>query len=730
MTRSHLLPDPLARLNDANGPVRLNVVTEPPDGDVSTANQPSIRALLGMAIRCQEEVVGSIWLAGTDGAEEFTQDDGEMLAMWSAQAASIIFHARRYEEAHQARADIETMLEECPVAFSVFDVRSGQLSYMNRESRRFVDWVAQGSDGFDDLFITSRFTRPDGRELTFAELPGTRALQSGETVIADEIKVHRPNGMTWDTLVSCAPIFSATGELVSVVTVSQDMTLLREESLRQAEFLGMVSEELRAPLISIKGSAAALRGDTTQLHPTEAQQLVRIIDQQADLMRGQINSLIELTQIETGTLSVVAEPADVAKLIEWSCGEYLREHAAIRIQTDIADGLTAVSADRQQIGKVLHNFLRQAAKHSGESSPVVVSAAMDDIHVAISVSAQGSFNLPEPAHSPLNSNDDPQLFSRVTVAHTKAVELMAQGEGLTMAFNRGVVEAHGGRIRMDVDEPDGLLTLTFTLPSVEDVPEPEFLTAPGARENPPLSLPPQEEDIKILVSIEDPRLLSTVRAELLNAGYDTVSTSDLNQVEELASLERPKLILLDITGREDASSLILRSAGSSLNLPAIVLCDRDDEEYVVRAFEMGADGYMVKPFSPSELIARVKATFRRLPPGGRSDGNRIFQLGNLRIDFDERSVNVSGHPIQLTATEYRLLNELSDSAGRVLTQDALLQRVWGTEYSGEPQLLRSYIKTLRQKLGDDARKPTYIFTEHGVGYRMARPAATANPSGP
>ena len=683
-----------------------------------------------MAIRCQEEVVGSIWLAGTDGAEEFTQDDGEMLAMWSAQAASIIFHARRYEEAHQARADIETMLEECPVAFSVFDVRSGQLSYMNRESRRFVDWVAQGSDGFDDLFITSRFTRPDGRELTFAELPGTRALQSGETVIADEIQTHRPNGMTWDSLVSCAPIFSATGELVSVVSVSQDMTLLREESLRQAEFLGMVSEELRAPLISIKGSAAALRGDTAQLHPTEAQQLVRIIDQQADLMRGQINSLIELTQIETGTLPVVAEPADVAKLIEWSCGEYLREHAAIRIQMDIADGLTAVSADRQQIGKVLHNFLRQAAKHSGESSPVVVSAAMDDIHVAISVSAQGSFNLPEPAHSPLNSNDDPQLFSRVTVAHTKAVELMAQGEGLTMAFNRGVVEAHGGRIRMDVDEPDGSLTLTFTLPSVEDVPEPEFLTAPGARENTPVSLPPQEEDIKILVSIEDARLLSTVRAELLNAGYDTVSTSDLNQVEELASLERPNLILLDITGREDASSLILRSAGSSLNLPAIVLCDRDDEEYVVRAFEMGADGYMVKPFSPSELTARVKATFRRLPPGGRSASNRIFQLGNLRIDFDERSVNVSGQPVQLTATEYRLLNELSDSAGRVLTQDALLQRVWGTEYSGEPQLLRSYIKTLRQKLGDDARKPTYIFTEHGVGYRMARPAAAANPSGP
>ena len=178
---------------------------------------------------------------------------------------------------------------------------------------------------------------------------------------------------------------------------------------------------------------------------------------------------------------------------------------------------------------------------------------------------------------------------------------------------------------------------------------------------------------------------------------------------------------MDIVGREEECFRNLRRARESSNLPAIVLCDRDDEDYVVRAFEKGADGYMVKPFSPSEMVARIKAILRRSSSEGERFGGSMFQLRDLLINFYERTVTVSGQPVQLTATEYKLLSELSNSAGRVLTQDMLLQRIWGPEYVGQPQLLRSYVKSLRQKLGDDARNPLYIFTEHGVGYRMAKP---------
>ena len=286
-----------------------------------------------------------------------------------------------------------------------------------------------------------------------------------------------------------------------------------------------------------------------------------------------------------------------------------------------------------------------------------------------------------------------------------------------MAFCRGVVEAHGGRIRREVDDQKGRLSPTFTLPSVgEGILSPELRRIVGE----PLPVPPERP--QILVAIEDPRLLGTVRKVLSSAGYGPVTSAGLYDVEQLAGSERAKLIVLDIAGREEECFRVLRRAENTLNLPAIVLCDRDDEEYVVRAYEMGADGYMVKPFSPTELIARIKATLRRSTDGGEFGDSKTFQLGDVLINCDERTVYLSGQPIQLTAKEYKLLTELSNSAGKVLIQDRLLQRVWGPEYLGEPQLLRSYVKSHRKKLGDDARNPTYIFTEHGIGYRMAKPS--------
>ena len=167
------------------------------------------------------------------------------------------------------------------------------------------------------------------------------------------------------------------------------MTPLEDLERRRGEFLGMVSEELRTPLTTIKGSAIALRDIAQSTGDREPLQLLRIIDQQADLMRSQVNSLIELTQIESGKLSVLSQPADVAALIERSCGEFQRDYAALAIHLDIPEQLPAVMADRHRITQVLHNFLRQGAKHSSEGSPVRVTASIIDIYVAISVSVDG-----------------------------------------------------------------------------------------------------------------------------------------------------------------------------------------------------------------------------------------------------------------------------------------------------------------------------------------------------
>ena len=724
----------LGYVSKVKAPVRVKDLASHPESVGLPKNHPPMKTFLAVPIVNHDEHVGNLYLTEKEGGSEFTEEDQHIAAMLAAQAATVICNAGRYEEEHRAKMELQALMDISPVSVNVFDMRVGQMTYMNQEARRIMEELGIPEEEMENSFNYLKFTRTDGREIPFEDLPGTRAIQTGEIVRADEIVTHVPNGNSMTTLVSCAPLFSETGEMVSVMSVIQDMTPLEDIERRRREFLGLVSEELRTPLTTIKGSAIALGSIVQSMNESEPLQLLRIIDQQADLMRSQVNSLIELTQIESGTLSVATETAEVAGLIERSCREYLRDYSALPIKIDIPDGLPAVAADGHRISQVLHNFLRQGAKHSNGYSPVKVSAALVDIYVAISVSVDGVPTPAEGPNSPFRSTESLGLLKSMSQAHNKVAELSSQGEGLALAFCRGVVEAHGGRMRTEVDEEEGRLTLTFTLPAVEDEEETQIASNSrmfsGTQEARGEPLPTQTEKAQILVSIEDFKLQNTVRKVLISAGYDPNITSGLDELEPLAAAGGAKLIVMDIAGKEEECFRTLRRARETFNLPAIVLCDRDDEDYVVRAFEMGADGYMVKPFPPSEMIARIKATLRRSNSAGGTSSGSLFELKDLLINFYERTVTVSGQPVQLTATEYKLLSELSNSAGRVLTQDMLLQRIWGPEYMGEPQLLRSYVKSLRQKLGDDARKPTYIFTEHGVGYRMAKPCPEGNQSKP
>ena len=138
------------------------------------------------------------------------------------------------------------------------------------------------------------------------------------------------------------------------------------------------------------------------------------------------------------------------------------------------------------------------------------------------------------------------------------------------------------------------------------------------------------------------------------------------------------------------------------------------------AFEMGAADYIVKPFSPTELVARVRGAMRRRIALSSPEPEEPFVLGDLTIDYAERRVSLAGRRVHLTPTEHELLVELSVNSGRVLTFDVLLERVWSPGHSGDRGSLRTYVKRLRRKLGEDASNPMYIFVENRVGYRMPK----------
>ena len=210
------------------------------------------------------------------------------------------------------------------------------------------------------------------------------------------------------------------------------------------------------------------------------------------------------------------------------------------------------------------------------------------------------------------------------------------------------------------------------------------------------------------------------RDALTNAGYAPVLTGDPEEALSLVEANDPHLVLLDLMLPGTDGIELIRGILDMADVPVIFLSAYGQEETIARAFEKGADDYVVKPFSPMELVARIKAALHKREAPEWAEPSEPFVLGELAIDYAERRVTLAGRPVQLTAIEYGLLFELSVNAGRVLTYDRLLRRVWGLRRSGDSRRVRTAAKQLRRKLGDDANNPTYILNEPRVGYRMAK----------
>ena len=202
--------------------------------------------------------------------------------------------------------------------------------------------------------------------------------------------------------------------------------------------------------------------------------------------------------------------------------------------------------------------------------------------------------------------------------------------------------------------------------------------------------------------------------------WEIISAEDGPEALKLLEQERPDVILLDI-GLPDMSGLeVLKFIRVFSDVPVIMLTVRDDELSKVQGLELGADDYVTKPFSHLELLAGVRAVLRRAQSLPLAQ-EHPFTSGDIHVDFVRRELSVRGQPVTLTGTEYRLLYHLVRNAGRVMTHEALLARVWGREYTDEISYLKSYISRLRNKLESDPHNPEYILTEYGVGYWF-RPA--------
>jgi DNA-binding response OmpR family regulator len=223
---------------------------------------------------------------------------------------------------------------------------------------------------------------------------------------------------------------------------------------------------------------------------------------------------------------------------------------------------------------------------------------------------------------------------------------------------------------------------------------------------------------RILVVDDEPRMIHFIRLNLEHDGFDVAEAASGTEALEVMRDSLPDLILLDVMMPDLDGFETLELIREISNVPIIMLTAKGEEDDRVRGLELGADDYITKPFSPRELVSRVRAVLRRTEMPGEPTHELIEVDDRLKIDFDRREVWVEGQLVKLRPTEYRLLYHLVQNAGWVVPHDQLLAKVWGYEYRDETHYLRLYINYLRQKLEKDASNPQYILTERGVGYRF------------
>ena len=223
----------------------------------------------------------------------------------------------------------------------------------------------------------------------------------------------------------------------------------------------------------------------------------------------------------------------------------------------------------------------------------------------------------------------------------------------------------------------------------------------------------------ILVIDDEPAIVQIARDYLDRAGFRVLTGGDGETATRLARTERPSLVVLDLMlpGRDGFDvTRALRQDPATRKLPIIMLTARVEESDKLIGLELGADDYLTKPFSPRELVARVRAVLRRAE--GDEPAATIITVGELNIDLERRSVRRGGELIDLTATEFDLLAVLSREAGRPFTRAQLLERVYDASYAGYDRTVDAHIKNLRRKIEPDPHEPSYIMTIYGVGYKF------------
>ena len=228
---------------------------------------------------------------------------------------------------------------------------------------------------------------------------------------------------------------------------------------------------------------------------------------------------------------------------------------------------------------------------------------------------------------------------------------------------------------------------------------------------------------RILVVDDEVRIVNFLGSKLKASGYEVLTAANGLEGLEQVQAQEPDLVVLDLLMPKMDGLEMLKQLRSFSAVPVIILTAMGDDTDRIKGLELGADDYLPKPFNPDELVARIEAVRRRLEPAQRGETPEVMELGEVTIDFKKRSLQVGGKEQYLTRTEWLLLSQLVNNAGRLMLYEELLTRVWGPEYRDDIQILRTWISRLRSKLESDPQSPPLIRTVPKTGYIIDHPTS-------
>lgn len=670
----------------ADCPPDLQLLDEPASG-------------LVLPLRGRSAPIGALLLVAP-WPDYFTTEDLAFLETLAAAIGLVLENAALYSTAQTERRRLQTVFDHSPEGIVVAAAPSGEIVLANQAAVELLGAAAPGTM-LHPHPLAGRVFWPGGAECGPADLPLVHALEHGGAPRRDELIIARPDGQRLPLQVTSVPLYNDDGTLQGAMAVFQDLRQFREVERLKSDFVALVSHELRTPLTTIKGCAEALLNSLSPADAPRTHDFLHIIADQSERLHELIDNLLNLSQVEAGALTLRREVLVLPPLIQALLRQLRHRLGGLRIQADLAPDLPPVSADARRIEQVLINILDNARKFAPPGSVITLSAAARADEVRICVHDQG------PGIPPAERERVFERFYQVARPGAPGVG----GSGLGLAICKALVEAHGGWISID-DGPGGGTLICFGLPALAPTTAANVTSSVAPR--------PQSGPTRVLAVDDDPAMRRLLESELRRAGYAVEVVVESQAALEAVAHRPPDIVLLDVMLPGIDGFALCRQLREWSSVPIIMLTARTAERDIVLGLQLGADDYVTKPFRLHELVARIEAVLRRAQPALLHEGPTRIQIGGLCVDLTARLVTVDGAPVSLTPTEYGILACLARHAGQALTHSQILQDVWGVEYRDEHQYLWVHITHLRRKIEPDPKRPIYLLTERGVGYRLAR----------